>query len=189
MRRPGWLDLFQATGEVRWLIAATDLIDTALERFAAGDGGFHDTADDAEQLVTARDASDNASPSGLSSLIHALVTAAAITGERATGRGGRRVASVHALVTNHRSRCGSGRGRLQEAQPRSQSYDRRAPAGPPSHQVRLQGTGGWITDMFAATTFPRVRAVCWFQGNKERDWRVNSSNDALKATLAPTPPT
>jgi hypothetical protein len=35
--------------------------------------------------------------------------------------------------------------------------------------------------MFAATTFPRVRAVCWFQGNKERDWRVNSSNDALKA--------
>ena len=97
----GWLDLFQATGEVRWLIAATDLIDTALERFAAGDGGFHDTADDAEQLVARpRDASDNASPSGLSSLIHALVTAAAITGEpRYRQAAVDALASVHALVT------------------------------------------------------------------------------------------
>jgi uncharacterized protein YyaL (SSP411 family) len=97
----GWLDLFQATGDVRWLHAATDLVDTALERFAAGDGGFHDTADDAESLVARpRDPSDNASPSGLSSLVHALVTAAAITGEqRYRQAADDALASVHALVT------------------------------------------------------------------------------------------
>jgi uncharacterized protein YyaL (SSP411 family) len=97
----GWLDLFQATGDVRWLHAATDLLDAALERFAAGDGGFHDTADDAEQLVARpRDPSDNASPSGLSSLVHALVTAAAITGEpRYREAADAALASVHALVT------------------------------------------------------------------------------------------
>ena len=55
------------------------------------------------------------------------------------------------------------------------SYDDGAP------RIKSASKGRWITDMFAATTFPRVRAVCWFQGNKERDWRVNSSNDALKA--------
>ena len=52
-----------------------------LERFAAGDGGFFDTADDAEALVARpRDPSDNASPSGLSSVVHALATYAALTG-------------------------------------------------------------------------------------------------------------
>jgi beta-mannanase len=55
------------------------------------------------------------------------------------------------------------------------SYDDGAP------RIKSASKGRWITDMFAATTFPRVRAVCWFQGNKERDWRVSSSNDALKA--------
>lgn len=97
----GWLDLFQATGDARWLRAATDLVDTALERFAAGDGGFHDTADDAEALVARpRDASDNASPSGLSSLVHALVTAAAITGEpRYRQTADDALASVHDLAT------------------------------------------------------------------------------------------
>ncbi len=97
----GWLDLFEATGDVRWLGAATDLIDTALDHFAAGDGGFFDTADDAEQLVARpRDPSDNASPGGQSSLVHALVVAAAITGEpRYREAADAALASVHALAT------------------------------------------------------------------------------------------
>ena len=49
--------------------------------FDAGDGGFHDTADDAEALmVRPRDPSDNASPSGHSSVVHALLSYAALTG-------------------------------------------------------------------------------------------------------------
>jgi uncharacterized protein YyaL (SSP411 family) len=77
----GFLDLLQATGEPVWLDRAGLLLDLVLERFAVGDGGFFDTADDAEALVARpRDPSDNASPSGLSSVVHALTTYAALTG-------------------------------------------------------------------------------------------------------------
>ncbi|GAA4711685.1 thioredoxin domain-containing protein [Nocardioides conyzicola] len=77
----GFLDLLQVTGDPVWLERAGVLLDIALEHFAADDGGFFDTADDAEALVARpRDASDNASPSGLSSLVHALTTYAAVTG-------------------------------------------------------------------------------------------------------------
>jgi len=78
----GFLSLLQATADPRWLAAATDLLDDALARFRADDGGFYDTAADAETLVTRpRDPGDNASPSGTSAMIHALVTAHALTGE------------------------------------------------------------------------------------------------------------
>ncbi|TNM37348.1 thioredoxin domain-containing protein [Nocardioides albidus] len=78
----GFLALAQATADARWLRLATGLIDTALEQFAAPDGGFFDTAADAEALVARpRDPGDNASPSGFSSLLHALVDAHALTGE------------------------------------------------------------------------------------------------------------
>ncbi|NYI46263.1 hypothetical protein BJ993_003343 [Nocardioides aromaticivorans] len=78
----GFLALAQATADPRWLDLATSLVDTALEGFAAPDGGFFDTHADAEALVTRpRDPGDNASPSGFSSLVHALVEAHALTGE------------------------------------------------------------------------------------------------------------
>ena len=77
----GVLDLLQATGDARWLRFAEELLEVALTRFRADDGGFHDTADDAEELVARpRDPSDNASPSGTSAMIHALSTYAALTG-------------------------------------------------------------------------------------------------------------
>jgi len=57
----GLLALHQATGEPRWLEAAGELLDVARSRFAAPDGGFHDTADDAEPLFTRpRSQGDNA---------------------------------------------------------------------------------------------------------------------------------
>jgi uncharacterized protein YyaL (SSP411 family) len=57
------------------------LLDVALAQFAAGDGGFHDTAADAEALITRpRDPSDNASPSGHSAMTAALLRYAALTG-------------------------------------------------------------------------------------------------------------
>ncbi|WP_179656549.1 thioredoxin domain-containing protein [Nocardioides panzhihuensis] len=78
----GFLSLVQATGDSTWLDRATALLDTALTHFRAEDGGFYDTADDAEALVTRpRDPSDNASPGGTSAMVHALVTAHALTGE------------------------------------------------------------------------------------------------------------
>ncbi len=78
----GFLALAGATGERVWLDRGRAVLDHALERFRADDGGFYDTADDAESLVARpRDPSDNASPSGLSATVHALLAAAAMTGE------------------------------------------------------------------------------------------------------------
>ncbi|MFI9011890.1 thioredoxin domain-containing protein [Actinosynnema sp. NPDC053489] len=78
----GLLALHQATGDVAWFTAARGLLDTALARFAGGEPGvYYDTADDAEALVQRpSDPSDNASPSGASSLASALVTASVLGG-------------------------------------------------------------------------------------------------------------
>ncbi|MEV4811179.1 thioredoxin domain-containing protein [Micromonospora avicenniae] len=73
--------MHQLTGEGRWLELAGQLLDVALERFAAPGGGFYDTADDAERLVTRpADPTDNATPSGRSAIVAALVTYGALTG-------------------------------------------------------------------------------------------------------------
>jgi len=72
----------QLTGEGRWLELAGGLLDAALAHFADGEAGFFDTADDAEALVTRpADPTDNATPSGMSSTVAALVTHSALTGE------------------------------------------------------------------------------------------------------------
>jgi len=74
--------MHQLTGEGRWLELAGQLLDTALERFGDGGGGFFDTADDAERLVSRpADPTDNATPSGLSSVAAALVAYTALTGQ------------------------------------------------------------------------------------------------------------
>ncbi|MFI6261987.1 thioredoxin domain-containing protein [Micromonospora sp. NPDC051006] len=74
--------MHQLTGEGRWLELAGRLLDVALERFAAPDGGFYDTADDAERLVTRpADPTDNATPAGRSAIVAALVAYTALTGE------------------------------------------------------------------------------------------------------------
>jgi uncharacterized protein len=91
----GFLALLQATGDAVWLERARVLLDDALDRFRADDGGFFDTGHDAEALVARpRDASDNASPSGLSATVHALATYAALTGS-----GRHRQAAEEALAT------------------------------------------------------------------------------------------
>ncbi|MGA9747341.1 MAG: thioredoxin domain-containing protein, partial [Nocardioides sp.] len=77
----GFLALHAVTGDRSWFDHADALLDRALDVFAAGDGGFHDTASDAESLVSRpRDPSDNASPSGQSALVHALLAHAAVSG-------------------------------------------------------------------------------------------------------------
>ncbi|MDT0202242.1 thioredoxin domain-containing protein [Nocardioides sp. AE5] len=90
----GFLSLVQATGDAVWLERARVLLDDALDRFRADDGGFHDTAYDAEELISRpREISDNASPSGQSAMVHALATYAAITGS-----GPHRTAAEEALA-------------------------------------------------------------------------------------------
>ena len=77
----GLLALHQATGSADYLRVAGSLLDTAVERFGDGRGGFYDTADDAEALIQRpQDPTDNATPSGSSALAGALLTSAALTG-------------------------------------------------------------------------------------------------------------
>jgi uncharacterized protein YyaL (SSP411 family) len=72
----------QLTGEGRWLDLAGQLLDAGLAHFGDGRGGFFDTADDAESLVARpADPTDNATPSGLSSMVAALTAYSALTGE------------------------------------------------------------------------------------------------------------
>ncbi len=94
----GFLALACATGDGVWVDRAGQLLDTVLTHFAADDGGFHDTADDAEALmVRPRDPSDNASPSGHSSVVHALLGYSALTGS-----GRHRDAAEAALLVSRR---------------------------------------------------------------------------------------
>jgi uncharacterized protein YyaL (SSP411 family) len=61
----GLLELYQATFEPRWFLAARELAEKMITHFAAPDGGFFDTSDDHEQLITRpQELQDNAVPSG-----------------------------------------------------------------------------------------------------------------------------
>jgi hypothetical protein len=83
----GLLTLHQVTGEASWLMAATDLLDTALAQYADPEapGRWFDTAADAEQLVLRpADPVDGATPSGASLVTEALMIAGHLSpdGER-----------------------------------------------------------------------------------------------------------
>ncbi len=78
----GLLALYEATFDERWFAIARPLMDRVLARFADPAGGFFDTADDHERLVTRpKDVQDNAVPSGNAMAARVLLRLAAWTGE------------------------------------------------------------------------------------------------------------
>ncbi len=77
----GFLALYAATGEPSWLQTAGRLLDSVLEWFADPEGGFFDTAADAEALLRRpQDPTDNATPSGPAAAAGALLSYSAYTG-------------------------------------------------------------------------------------------------------------
>jgi len=77
----GLLALYQATFDPRWFAEARALVDTILVHFADDNGGFFDTSDDHEQLITRpKDLQDNATPSGNAVTADVLSRLAAYTG-------------------------------------------------------------------------------------------------------------
>lgn len=77
----GLISLYEVTGEPSWLDTARELVNSAVTHFADPEGGFFDTANDAESLVRRpRDFSDNAEPSGWFALANALVRLSAMQG-------------------------------------------------------------------------------------------------------------
>jgi hypothetical protein len=78
----GLLALYESSADERWFTTARSLADTILERFADPAGGFFDTADDHEALVTRpRDVQDNAVPAGGSMATSVMLRLAALTGD------------------------------------------------------------------------------------------------------------
>jgi uncharacterized protein YyaL (SSP411 family) len=77
----GYLALSGVTGQSRWVSLAGRLLQTALDRFGRGDGGFYDTADDGERLIyRPAEAADGPSPSGAFAIAGALLSYSALTG-------------------------------------------------------------------------------------------------------------
>jgi hypothetical protein len=78
----GLLALYEAAFDARWFTAARELMDHALAHFSDPSGGFFDTRDDHETLVTRpKDIQDNAAPSGNSMAVTVLLRLAALTAE------------------------------------------------------------------------------------------------------------
>jgi uncharacterized protein YyaL (SSP411 family) len=78
----GLLELYQTTFDERWFVEAQRLTEVVLEHFSAENGGFFDTSDDHEALITRpRSLQDNATPSGNSMMAQQLIRLAAYTGD------------------------------------------------------------------------------------------------------------
>ncbi len=78
----GLLALYETTFDERWFVLARQLADRILARFEDPAGGFFDTADDHERLITRpKDPQDNAVPSGGAMAATVLLRLAAFTGE------------------------------------------------------------------------------------------------------------
>ncbi len=78
----GLLALYQATFDERWFTTTRRLVDVVLDRFTDPTGGFFDTADDHERLITRpKDVQDNATPSGNAMATHVLLWMHALTGD------------------------------------------------------------------------------------------------------------
>ncbi|GAA2110955.1 thioredoxin domain-containing protein [Microlunatus panaciterrae] len=71
-----------ATLDPAWVGRASELLSVVEEQFADGSGGYFDTAADAEALYARpKDPTDNATPSGLSSVVHAFELMAQLGGD------------------------------------------------------------------------------------------------------------
>ncbi len=78
----GLLEMYQTTFEPQWFVAAQELAETMIARFSTPDGGFYDTSDDHEALITRpRDLQDNATPSGNAMAVTTLLKLAGFTNE------------------------------------------------------------------------------------------------------------
>jgi uncharacterized protein YyaL (SSP411 family) len=78
----GLLSLYETSLDEESFEIARRMMDRVLERFADPAGGFFDTADDHERLVTRpKDVQDNAVPSGNAMAVRALLRLASWTGE------------------------------------------------------------------------------------------------------------
>ena len=78
----GLLELYQMDFDNKWFASAVELVDEMIELFEDPNGGFFDTAKDAETLLLRpKDLQDNATPSGNALACEALIKLAELTGK------------------------------------------------------------------------------------------------------------
>ncbi|MEJ2737647.1 MAG: hypothetical protein P8189_29505 [Anaerolineae bacterium] len=81
----GLLELYQTTFDPHWFLAAQELAETMIAHFQAPNGGFCDTSDDHESLITRpRDLQDNATQSGNAMAVTTLLKLAGFTNDLRT---------------------------------------------------------------------------------------------------------
>lgn len=94
-----------ATTHVAWIERARRLVAVIGDQFDDGESGYFDTAADAETLFSRpQDATDNATPSGLSSTIHALTLLAELTGDGELAARAERAAGTAAVLVGQAPR-------------------------------------------------------------------------------------
>ncbi len=106
----GFTRLSEATGQARWIAAATEVADTLLDHFWDTDsGGVFTTADDAEALIVRqKDLIDNASPSANSVTAVALYRLGALTGEaRFTNHADQTMQLLGRIIAQAPTACGN----------------------------------------------------------------------------------
>jgi uncharacterized protein YyaL (SSP411 family) len=78
----GLLELYQTAFVSKWFVAAQELAETMIAHFQAPNGGFFDTSNDHETLITRpRDLQDNATPSGNAMAVTTLLKLAGYTND------------------------------------------------------------------------------------------------------------
>jgi len=99
----GLIELYQATFDPRWYQAAQELVEGMIEHFSAPEGGFYDTSDDHEDLITRpQSLQDNATPSGNAMAALTLQRLAGFAVEpRYTEIAERSLRSMHAVLGRH----------------------------------------------------------------------------------------
>jgi len=110
----GLLELFQVSGELRYLREARSLIDTMIDEFwDKENGGFYFTSNDHEALIVRnKDITDNATPSGNSVAADVLLKFAKITGEESYER---YASNVLGIAASQARRYPQGFGRALSA--------------------------------------------------------------------------
>ena len=102
----GFLALYAVTGDESWLTFAGVLLDVVLARFGDGEGGFYDTADDAEALVRRpQDPTDGVTPSGQTAAAGALLTYGSYTSSDVHREAAERALGVVALLAQQAPRA------------------------------------------------------------------------------------
>jgi uncharacterized protein YyaL (SSP411 family) len=145
----GLLALLAVDGDPRWLGHAGDLLDTVLERFADGSGGFYDTADDRVDVALSalrrqQDPTDNATPAGWSAAAGALLTYAAYTGSATHREAAEAALGVYGRLADHARFAGWGLAVAEALVDGPREVAVVGPAGDRAtramHQVALRGT-------------------------------------------------